>query len=201
MAAWARLALAVATTLASSSTQPREHGGSCASLTSLQAACAASDAHVSLVHSLFPLALAAGVTLWSYLPTLVLASRRRAHRLSVAAANVAAVWCAGALVAAAHFQASRSLAYALSLHLAVTLLSSRKSDALVLFSPSALAAARGLALVALAVMAGAGPPLPVVDAPGVPGCCGATSHLAAWAAAETWGAGALCLALDLRADL
>jgi hypothetical protein len=201
MAAWARLSIAVATTLASSSTPPRQHGESCASLTSLQAACAASDAHVSLVHSLAPLALAAGVTLWSYLPTLVLSSRRRAHRLSVAAANVAAVWGAAALVAAAHFEVSRSLGYALSLHLAVTLLSSRKSDALLLFSPAALAAARALAVVGVAVAAGAGPPLPVVDAPGVPGCCGATSHLAAWAAAETLGAGALCLALDLRAEL
>lgn len=201
MTAWIRASLVAATTFASSFTFPGEESKSCAAKTSLQAACASSDAHVELLDVFAPLALAAGAVLWSYLPTLLLSSRRRAHRLSIAAGHVALVWASAPLLRAAHDAVSPSFAYALSLHLAVTLMSQRRSDSLLLFLPSTHSAVRIFANGCLVVGACFGPPFPAFDSPGVPGCCGATSHLAAWIIAETAGDLALWLLLDWRAEL
>lgn len=192
---WTRLCLLCATTLASSHTPPLQH--SCSSRVSLAAACEASDPSVAPEHALAPLALPCAVLLFSHMPTLLLPSRRRVRRLASAAKRAAANCAALLCVAAVYARVSPSLAYALSLHLAATLLSSRESDALLLVTPGVHAAARYLASAALVAGAAySGPPLPVFDAPGVPGCCGAGAHLAAWAAAETAAAAGLAVWLD-----
>jgi hypothetical protein len=99
--------------------------------------------------------------------------------------------------AAAYHAGWASLAYAHSLHLSATFLGPRRADSLVLMSPSVHAAARALAVAGLAAGAAyAGPPLPVLDAPGLPSCCGALAHLAAWACAETVGTAVLAGLLD-----
>jgi hypothetical protein len=198
--AWARSLLAVATTLASSTTTPGHQEGACASKAGLRAACASPDAYLDLRQVLAPLLVAFAVMLWAHLPSLLLASRRRSHRLSLAAGHAVALWAAMIAVYAVYERISPSPAYALSLHLTVTFLSRRKSDSLLLLPPAAYAASRWLAVGALVAGAALGPPLPVVDSPGVSGYCGAVSHLAAWAAAETVGAGCLFLTLDLRAE-
>jgi hypothetical protein len=185
--AWTRLLLVAATTFASKSTHPAPH--SCAAKTSLQAACAASDAHVEPLHVLAPFAPPCAVLLFSHAPTLLLASNRRARRLHRAAAHAFALWAAVLGAAAVYLRLSPSFAYAVALHASATSLSARGSSSLFLLSPAVHAAARCLATAALVAGAAyAGPPLPVFDAPGVPGCCGAAAHLAAWAGAETLGA-------------
>lgn len=175
---WTRLSLAAATTLASTFTPARER---CPA----GHPCATSDAHVSPLHVLAPFAPPCALLLFSHAPTLFLSSSGRARRLSHAAAQAVALWAAVVAVATAYNKASSSLAYALALHLSASSLFARRSC---LLSPAVRAVARHLALAALLAGAYVGPPLPVFDAPGVPGCCGAAAHLLAWAAAETVGA-------------
>lgn len=179
---WTRLSLVAATTLASTFTP---HDPSAPGHCSSHAACATSDAHVDPLHVLAPFAPPCALLLFSHAPTLFLASSRRARRLSCAATHAVALWAAVVAVAAAYAKASPSFAYALALHLSASSLAARGNC---LLSPAVRAVASHLALAALLAGAYAGPPLPVFDAPGVPGCCGAAAHLLAWAAADTVGA-------------
>lgn len=186
--AWTRAVLAVSTTLAAASTQPKPSEGSCYfQQDGLREMCARQDHHVYPEHVLAPLALPCAVQAFASMPTLLLPSTRRARRLCAAAANMAALWFAVVVCAAAYAWLSPSLAYALSLH-ASALFLLRMDSGVNLMASMPLEAARFSALATLS--AGAlylGPPLPVLGAPGLSGCCGAVAHLAGWTASETVG--------------
>jgi len=185
MAAWCRAALAAATTLASAGLSPGQQ--SCAA----SGHCARLDALVSPQHAVAPLCLPLAVCLFANAPTLLLSSRHRASCLWAAAAELLLLWAALASVAAVYLLGSQAAAYGLSLHLSALFLLSPAPPSLPLGS-APHAAARACA--GLALLAGAwhaGPPLPVVQGPGVSGCCGAAAHLAGWAAAETVGRAAV----------
>lgn len=183
--------LAVATTLASSHTQPRDNNAKCS--LSLHAACSAPDSHVAPQHAVVPLVPPIAVLVFSSMPTLLLASKHRVRSLWAAVSYLCAIWVALLLVAEVFQSVSPSLAYALSLHFSALFLT-RRPQTDVLITPTAHAAVRVCALAALVAGAAyAGPPLPVMDSPGVHGCCGAAAHLAAATAAETVGAALLWL--------
>jgi hypothetical protein len=196
MAAWVRLLVIVATTLASSTLPPAHQHDTCALMGSLHVACAAADAGVLPHHAIMPLLVAFAVVFWAHLPTLVLRSKHRSYRLSLAAARAASIWLAVLGVYAVHDMLSPSLAYASSLHLAITFLSPRPCDTLLLVPSIPLAAVRYTAMAALVAGAFWGPPLPVLDAPGAPACCGAACHLAGWILAEVVAGTTLAVLLD-----
>jgi hypothetical protein len=101
---------------------------------------------------------------------------------------MAALWLAVVACAAAYAWLSPSLAYALSLHVAALFLLRLDLGFNLLGSLTVeVAKVSGLAVLAWGSLY-AGPPLPVVGAPGLSGCCGAVAHLAGWTAAETVGA-------------
>ena len=188
--AWLRAALILATTLAASRVHPvntRQSQEACGSF-GFTASCKPIDAMVRSDHVVYPLAGAAALLVFTHAPTLFLSSRNRMRELW------AGVWqihgLAAALLASSWlflFQ-SRALSYAMSVHFSALYLSLAKPPTRLL---SALTY-RGVQVAAwlglLAYVWFAGPPLPVWDAPGIPACCGAVAHVAAWIAAESLGA-------------
>jgi hypothetical protein len=187
--AWARALLATATTLAAASTQPEPSAGSCYfQHDGLREMCARQDYSVYPVHVLCPLAVPCAVQAFASMPTFLLSSTRRARRLCAASAAMVALWCAVVGSAAVYAWSSPSLAYALSLHVSALFLLRLDGGGLLVSEP-AVAAAKYAALALLITGAVyAGPPLPVLGAPGLSGCCGAVVHLLSWAASETLGA-------------
>ena len=186
-AAWTRTLLAAATTLAAAATQPRSHAES-GSLHQDQLQCSSQDPHVYPKHVLAPLVVPCAVKVFVSMPTLLLASAHRARRLRAAAASMAALWSTVVVCALAYTHFSRSFAYALSLHASALFLLKIDPGANLL-GPAPLQAAKYLGLAVLGAGAlYAGPPLPVLGAPGLSGCCGSACHLLAWAAMETLGA-------------
>lgn len=187
--AWTRAVLAVATTLAAADTQPRPHEGSCHfQQDGLREMCARQDYNVYPKHVLAPLAVPCLVQVFASMPTLLLASTRRSRRLCAAAAGMAALWLAVMVCAAVYAWLSPSLAYALSLHVSVLFLLRLKAGFNLMGSLTVEAAKiSGLSVLTWGSLY-AGPPLPVLGAPGLSGCCGAVAHLAGWTAAETVGA-------------
>jgi hypothetical protein len=139
--------------------------------------CRPADAAVRPEHVLFPLLLPCCVVLVVNVPTLVLASRFRTRQLRVATAHVAAAWAAIAACAYAYLS-HPALAYALALHSTVFLLT-LQPDPGVLLGRRAEHTVRRACTAALLLGAWlAGPPLPLVDVPGLSRCCGSVSHLA-----------------------
>lgn len=146
-------------------------------LSTLAEQCRPADAQVRPEHVLLPLLLPCAVQLCVHMPTLLLASRVRARQLRAATAHVAAAWAAVALCAYAYLS-HPAVAYALALHSAAFLLA-QPSEPGLLIGPCPERTARWGCTAAL--LAGAlylGPPLPLLDAPGLSRCCGSAAHLA-----------------------
>lgn len=193
--AWTRAALVVCTTIAAANTQPGSPEQSCQhhfQQDGVREMCVRQDHYVYPKHVLGPLAIPCVVQAFASMPTLLLSSTRRARRLCAAAASMAALWAAVVACAAAYAWLSPSVAYAMSLHASALFLLKMDSEFNLLGSTS-LDAARlsGLALLPWGAVY-LGPPMPVLGAPGLSGCCGAVAHLVGWTVAET--AGALLLA-------
>ena len=183
MLAAARVLLLGATTLAAGrhnmTLPPVPLEGLCGrdSLSTLAEQCRPADALVRPEHVLFPLTLPCAVLLCIHMPTVLLASRVRARQLRTATAHIGAAWAAIALCAYAYLS-HPALAYALALHSAAFLLS-LPSEPGVLIGQCPERAARWACSAAL--LGGAlylGPPLPLLDAPGLSRCCGSAAHLA-----------------------
>jgi len=178
----ARVLLMGATTLAASRhnltspTPPPEGVCGRSMLVPMEEQCRPADARVRPEHVLFPLLLPCCIALVVNVPTLVLPSRFRSRQLRVATAHILAAWAAIAACAYV-YQLHPALAYALSLHSTVFLLG-LQPDPGVLLGYRAERAARQACTAALLLGAWlAGPPLPLLDVPGLSRCCGSAAHL------------------------
>ena len=190
---WVRSLLILATTLASSrfhheyeSGALKAEEGECLSA-GVFSACSTLDKRVTPFHILCPLLVPTALISFAHAPTLLLASRSRVWGLWAATWRILLVYTAILASAAAYLWASKAWGYALSLHLSVLYVCQERCRAL-LIGDAAYKAAQLVSLASLVLGAWQlGPPLPAWDAPGIPGCCGAVAHMAAWAASETLG--------------
>lgn len=146
-------------------------------LATLSEHCLPADAAVSPEHVFLPLLLPCVLALVVNIPTLLLPSRHRARQLRVATAHVSGAWGAVAMCAYAYL-AHPAIAYGLALHSAAFLLS-LPPDPGVLLGPGPEQAARFACTAVLLLGAQyLGPPLPILDVPGLSRCCGSAAHLA-----------------------
>jgi len=194
--AWLRAALIAAATLAASrhdlAAAPRDvvQEGTCGAGGVLDS-CSAIDRVVAPLHVTLPLAGSAGFVLFTHAPSLFLKSRNRIRELWGAVWQVACILAALLAASGLYLRFSKSWAYAFSAHFAVLYLSQGQCPTL-LFAPAAYRACQALSISALLLYAWHyGPPLTVWDAPGIPACCGAVAHMAAWVAAESLGRAAV----------
>lgn len=179
---WMRIALIAATTLAASELPPIL--GSKEYRTCGPNPCSRSDPLVLPQHILFPLGAAGCVVLFAKVPTLLLASQTRIRDLAASTVQVvfltAVMGCTAAL-----YLVCPSWAYALSCHVAALIIT-RPPPPTLLMHRHVYASAQSVAIVVVVVWAAQlGPALPVIDSPGMSGCCGAMSHLLAWAVTQT----------------
>ena len=140
-------------------------------------------------HLLAPFALPYAAHVVAHMPTVLLSSRSRVSTIKQALAGFAAVFLGFEAVGWAFRsgEPNHPLAYALSLHWALVLLSQPAPPALVI-GPHAHAAVHAAAAVALLVGAWQlGPPLPVVDLPGFPAGRGPGAHLVCLLGVELLG--------------
>ena len=198
MIAAARFLLLGATTMAAGrhnlTATPTPLEGLCGRdpLATLSEQCFPADTRVRPEHVLFPLLLPCGVALVVNVPTLLLPSRFRAHQLRVATAHITAAWAAVVLCAYA-YRSHPALAYALALHSSAFLLA-LPPDPGVLLGRGPERAARWSCTAALLLGAWyLGPPLPLLDVPGLSRCCGSAVHLAALLLPDA----AMALAIEL----
>lgn len=190
--AWVRVLLVLATTLASSRFHNHGDGsadteeGQCLSA-GVFTSCSTLDKRVEPPHVVLPLCASAAVVLVEHAPTLLLKSRVRISGLWSATWRLLMVLVALLACSSAFTRASRAWSYALSLHFSALYICQERCPTILLGEP-AHRAIQAVSLLLLIVGAWRiGPPLPAWDAPGIPGCCGAVAHMAAWAAAETLG--------------
>jgi hypothetical protein len=189
--AWLRAVLILATTLAASrvATIPKKGlDGACAS-TGFAASCTHVNNMVRPDHVVHPLVGTAVVLLFTHAPTLFLSSRSRLKELWGGVWHIHCIAAALLVVSWLFLYNSRALSYALSLHFAALYLSLVRPPTRLLssFTYRAVQTTAWVALLAYAWFVG--PPLSVWDAPGIPSCCGAVAHVAAWIAAESLGRG------------
>jgi hypothetical protein len=100
------------------------------------------------------------------------------HDIKSATAKVLLIWIAVMAITWVYYGQGGSIAYALSLHTSLYLLSLPASSTIVA-GQWADKLTRS-AVIGLVIMCAwqVGPPLPVLDTPDIHGCCGAASHLA-----------------------
>jgi hypothetical protein len=130
------------------------------------------------MHIIYPLLIPYAAQAIIHMPTLLLAAQSRVTHIKQALASVATVGMWIALAAWAPAEAwNPPIAYAMSLHWALFLLAQPPHPTLAIGAWAHHAVCTlGVAILA----AGAwhlGPPLPVVEVAGLPGCDGATAHL------------------------
>lgn len=183
---WMRLALIAATTLAASKLPPilgpkdKEYG------TCGPNPCSRSDPLVRPEHILFPLGAAGCIVLFANVPTLLLASQTRIRDLTVSTMQVVFLTAVMGGTAALYLVCP-SWAYALSCHVAALIIT-RPAPPTLLMHRQVYSSAQSVAIAVVVVWAAQlGPALPVLDSPGMSGCCGARSHLLAWAVTQTVG--------------
>jgi hypothetical protein len=188
--AWSRSTLVLATTLAASdfhySALDQQEDGACGA-GGVLSACLDVDRNVSPRHVIFPLLVPAFLVIFTHVPTLLLASRRRVWGLWTATLKLVLVFISISFSSAVYLRISRAWGYAFSLHFSILFITQERCQTL-LFNEAALLGVQTFFLAT--VLLGAwriGPPLPAWDAPGLPGCCGAVAHMAAWATSETLG--------------
>lgn len=203
-----RSMLLVVTTLAASrnslffSAQPQNASSSCTSgsrnKTAIAVECSHLDPFVTPCHVVAPLMLPCAALLFTHMPTLLLASKARVRDLKEATAQVAVSWLSVCAVAWLYTSYSPSVAYALALHASVYLLSQHSSPTIVV-GRLADAFVRETCVAVIFLCAWyMGPPLPVIDVPGIAGsCCGVASHLAGFVLPDLVGPAAMCLARRL----
>lgn len=191
-----RSLLLVATTLAAGRHMPPARNYSASSNTTCskpilnateESDCVLTDAMVIPDHILAPLLFPCIALLITHMPTLLLASRARVQDLKIATSSVVLVWLCGLAITWLSRAHSPSVAYAISLHTSVYLLSQPASHTLT----AGMWADRVVKKICMVVVVlcawQMGPPLPVIDAPGIPRCCGAASHLAGLIAPDIAG--------------
>ncbi len=140
--------------------------------------CSLTDAMVNPDHFLAPLLVPCIAILLTHMPTLLLTSRARVLDLKAATSGVLLAWLCGLLVSWLSTVYGRSFAYAMSLHASVHLLAQPASHTLIAGAWADRTVKRACTVVVLVCAWQLGPPLPVLDAPGIPRCCGTASHLA-----------------------
>lgn len=180
--AWVRAALVAGTTLAASRlpVDPKQSPGCGPSI------CARTDELVGPHHVVLPMVSALCLVLFANVPTLLLASQTRVRDLAGATAQLTLLQLALLAVSYA-YTLCKSHAYALSCHLALLFLS-RPLPPTLLVSRQVFALVRLAAVCVLLAWAWqSGPPLPILDAPALSGCCGSRAHLLAWLLSETLG--------------
>lgn len=155
------------------------------------ASCSRLDSLVHPSHCFIPLCCAVAFWITTLFPALVLSSRNRVRELWAAVVNFFVAYAALFLSSYVFNHVSKAWAYSISLHFSVLLMSSKSSPTLLLSQP-VYRALQSVALTALYVAACyAGPPLPVWDAPGLPGSCGAVAHMGAWLLTDSVGRAAV----------
>ena len=203
-----RSLLFVATTLAASkqpmmlfgapSANNNSKTNSTCNRTSAESACGRLDPLIAPQHVIAPLMLPCAALLFTHMPTLLLASKARVRDLKEATAQVAVAWLSVCSVAWLYTRYSPAVAYALSLHSSLYLLSQPSSPTLVVGRLTDLFVRETCVTTILLCAWYGGPPLPVVDVPGVAGsCCGAASHLAGFILPDLAGPVAMWLARRL----
>jgi len=145
---------------------------------SLNTACEQTDAFVTSDHVTLPLMAPCFAMLITHMPSILLPSRAMVHDIKSATAKVFLIWISVVTISWIHRGQGGSLAYAMSLHVSLYLLSLPASSTVVVgMWADRLTRSIFTALVIMCAWQ-AGPPLPVLDAPGIHGWCGAASHLA-----------------------
>jgi hypothetical protein len=170
---WARALLPVATTLAANPALPAE---ACSSNTTVQP-----------THVIAPFALPYAAHIVVHMPTLLLSSRSRVSTIRQALADFAAIFLGFQAAGWAFRSGDHALAYALSLHWSLFLLSQPPHPGLIIGS-HVHTAVHAAALAALVWGAWQlGPPLPIIELPGFPALPGASSHLMCLVGTELLG--------------
>lgn len=147
---------------------------------SLASDCAFSDTLVHPDHILLPLLLPCFPLVVAHMPTILLSSRSKIKDIQGAAARSLVLWLALAASVWAFREGHGTLAYGISIHWAMLMLClpARPSVGI---GDGMEVACRWLCLLALfAYAAHSGPPMPVLDAPGLSRCCGSAAHFAGW---------------------
>ncbi len=130
------------------------------------------------MHIIYPLLIPYATQVVIHMPTLLLASQSRVAHIKQALVSIVAVGM-GVALNTWILSGNRNppVAYALSLHWALFLLAQPPHPTLAIGAW----AHRAICTLGVATLAAAawqlGPPLPVIDVAGLPGCHGATAHL------------------------
>jgi hypothetical protein len=140
--------------------------------------CALTDAMVTPDHFLAPLLVPCVAILLTHMPTLLLTSRARVLDLKSATSGVLLAWLCCLIVSWLSTVHGRSFAYAMSLHASVYLLAQPASQTLIAGAWADKTVRRACTAFVLVCAWQLGPPLPVLDAPGIHRCCGTAAHLA-----------------------
>ena len=188
MSVWPHFAVMLACTLAAGRYAPQAPAdrGTCPRASP----CHEVDRLVTVHDTLVPVGLYFGACLLVYTPSLLLASQTRLQQLQEATMRVVAL--ALPLAATWHLQATQpAYAYATCTHWVASLLCHTPHTAPLVGRAFHRAVSACAAAALLAYAWGVGPPLPVVDSPVAPMCCGAGAHLTGLAVAAVglplWG--------------
>ena len=185
---WMRVLLPIATTLAAVRVSPTllppppPPSESCA-------APAFPPPTITDMHIIYPLLIPYAAQAIIHMPTLLLASQSRVAHIKQALVSIVTVGMGVALNTWILRGGSQDppVAYALSLHWALFLLAQPPHPTLAIGAW----AHRAICTLGVAILAAAawqlGPPLPVIDVAGLPGCQGATAHLICMLATDLLG--------------